>query len=409
MRVGYIATMKRGLPTFVYRELEELTYKGAAVAIFTTKYAPGLYMPKPEWPLVRLRPLLVALRQPWHLLRTPRRYVQLLSLARQTRSLVDFMIGCDYAAKMRRLGVSAIHCVEGLHALAIGYYCHQLTNLPLSVTIHADALYMGGDWPITRRALHACRFVTTVCEFNRRKLIDEFGLLPKRVHVVRLFVDPQAFRPDPALKVLIVGQWSKRKGHETLLRALKALERDDVRVWVTGEGTWGSVGDYEDVRGLAHELGVADRVTFFGSVSESVLRVLYQTCDVFCLPSRKYVVNEGLPVSLMEAMACAKPVISTRHAGIPELVPEILVEENDVAGIARALTYLADHPQARQEMGLRNRQIVEREYSVANVTEMRDLFASVVPEPATISLQETKDHESVDYWRSRVHRLMSGQ
>jgi colanic acid/amylovoran biosynthesis glycosyltransferase len=159
------------------------------------------------------------------------------------------------------------------------------------------------------------------------------------------------------------------------------------------------VGDYEDVQGLAHELGVADRVTFFGSVSESVLRVLYQTCDVFCLPSRKYVVNEGLPVSLMEAMACAKPVISTRHAGIPELVPEILVEENDVAGLARALAYLADHPQVRHEMGLRNRKIVEREYSAANVAQMEELLTS---EPRANSRQEGKDYEDVGHRRSGV-------
>jgi glycosyltransferase involved in cell wall biosynthesis len=318
------------------------------------------------------------LHQPWHLLRSPRRYGQLLLLAWRTRSLVDLLIGCDYAAHMRRLGVSAIHCVEGLHALAIGYYCHQLTGLPLSVTIHADALYMGADWPIVGRALHACRFVTTVCEFNRRILIDEFGLPPERVHVVRLFVDLEAFRPEPAVKVLIVGQFSQRKGHETLLRALKALHRDDIRAWVVGEGTWGSVGDYVDVRRLAMDLGVSDRVTFFGSVSEEALRALYQACDIFCLPSRKYVVNEGLPVSLMEAMACAKPVISTRHAGIPELVPEILVEEEDVAGLAEALAYLADHPELRREMGHRNRQIVEQGYTAANAVQMQELLAATL-------------------------------
>ena len=204
MLVAYVTTMKRGLPSFVYRELKHMASNGIEVAVFTTKYAPGLYMPQADWPLVRMRPGLIALRQPWHVLRSPGRYGQLLLLAWRTRSLVDFVIGCDYAAHMRRLGVSAIHCVEGLHTLAIGYYCHELTGLPLSVTIHADALYMGADWPVVRRALHACRFVTTVCEFNGRKLIDEFGLPPERVHVVRLFVDLEAFRPDSAVKVLIV-------------------------------------------------------------------------------------------------------------------------------------------------------------------------------------------------------------
>lgn len=405
MRIAYITTMKRGLPTFVYRELEQLASGGAEVAIFTTKCGPGLYMPKPEWPLVRLQPARVAWSQPIHLLRSPGRYGQLLSFARQTRSLVDFVIGCNYATHMHRLGISAIHCVEGLHALAIGYYCHAWTGLPLSVTIHADALYMGREWPIVCTALHACRFVTTVCEFNRRKLIEEFDLPPERVHVVRLFVDTEAFLPDLTVKVLIVGQFSQRKGHETLLRAIQMVQRNDIRVWVVGEGTWGSVGDDVDVRRLACDLGVADRVTFFGSVSEAVLRTLYQTCDIFCLPSRKYVVNEGLPVSLMEAMASAKPVISTRHAGIPELVPDVLVEENDVAGLAEALAYLADHPEIRLEMGLRNRQIVMQDYSIANAAYMGKLFAS--NQLDNVAAREVAN-EDTGYRRSGIHRIVPG-
>lgn len=375
MRVAYITTMKKGLPAFVYRELEQLAASGTQIAVFTTKHAPGLYMPHSDWPLVRLQPALVALRQPWHFLRSPKRYGQLLAEARHTRSLADFSIGCDYAMQMRRLEVEAIHCVEGLHALAVGYYCHAMTGLPLSVTIHADALYMGADWPIVHRALHACRFVTTVCEFNRRKLIEEFGLPREQVHVVRLFVDLETLRPDAAVKVLIVGQFSKRKGHETLLRALQVLNRQDIRLWVVGGGTWGSVGDDVDVPQLARDLGVADRVTFFGSVSDQVLRTLYQACDVFCLPSRKYVVNEGLPVSLMEAMACGKPVISTCHAGIPELVPDILVKEEDFGALADALALLADHPDLRREMGERNRHIVEQDYSAANVKQMQHLLS----------------------------------
>lgn len=374
MRIAYLTTMKRGLPTFVYRELAELTRLGAQVAVFTTKYARGLYMPQADWPVVRLRPALAALRLPLHWARAPLACARLAAQAVQTHSLIDFVVGCDYAPHLKALKIDRLHCVEGLHALAIGYYCHALTGLPLSVTIHADALYMAGDWPIIHTALHACDFVTTVCDFNRRKLIEDFHLPPERVRVVRLFVDADVLRPDQAVKVLIVGQFSQRKGHETLFKALAQLPQCTVRVWVVGEGTWGSVGDYVDVRQLARDLGVAERVTFFGSVSDDGLRALYQACDIFCLPSRKYVVNEGLPVSLMEAMACGKPVISTRHAGIPELVPDILIDENDATALAEALIYLTDHPEARQSMGERNRGIVRQHYSPANVRQLHSLY-----------------------------------
>ncbi len=406
-KIAYITTMKRGLPTFVYRELAQLAAAGLVPAVFTTKFAPGLYMPDADWPLVRLRPFFTLIRQPVLFLRRPGRYLRLLALARQTNSLVDFLVGCDYAARMEKMGVTTVHCVEGLHSLAIGYYCHLLTGLPLSVTVHADALYMSDDWPIVHRALAACQFVTTVCEFNRAKLIDEFGLPPEHVHVVRLFVDYNAFKPNDKVKVLIVGQFSQRKGHETLLKAIKKLNRDDIHLWVVGEGTWGSVGDFVNVRQLAEDLNVTDRVTFFGSVSEAVLRVLYQTCDIFCLPSRKYVVNEGLPVSLMEAMACAKPVISTHHAGIPELVPDILIAENDDAALAEALAYLADNPQVRQEMGVRNRQIVMQNYSTTNVAQMVDLFKGTSSLPGGTDLEEVDDARN-GHRRSRIHRVVSG-
>jgi colanic acid/amylovoran biosynthesis glycosyltransferase len=377
MRVAYITTMKRGLPSFVYRELEFLSQAGLEVGVFATKFADGLFMPDLAWLFHRMRPLLIVLCQPLHLLRWPRRYVRLLRVALKTRSLVDFLVACDFAAMMKHWSIKSVHCIEGLHALAIGYYCHQLLDLPLSVTIHTDALYMPDDWPIFKTAIHACHFVTTVCQFNREKLIQEHRLPAERVHLVRLGVDTGYFRPDSTVKVLIVAQFSQRKGHENLFRALKKLNRDNIHLWVVGSDTWGSIGDHVDVRQLAHDLDVTDRITFFGDLSGPFLRVLFQNCDIFCLPSRKYLINEGIPVSLMEAMACAKPVISTYHAGIPELVPEILVRENDVSALAEALAFLADRPKVRREMGQRNRKIIQRDYSITNAKRMRELFLTV--------------------------------
>ena len=77
--------------------------------------------------------------------------------------------------------------------------------------------------------------------------------------------------------------------------------------------------------------------------------------------------SEGVPVSLMEAMSYQKPIVSTYHTGIPELVPDILVAENDVDGLAKGLAHLADNPELRRKMGLRNRQIVLSRYNKDNV------------------------------------------
>jgi colanic acid/amylovoran biosynthesis glycosyltransferase len=73
-------------------------------------------------------------------------------------------------------------------------------------------------------------------------------------------------------------------------------------------------------------------------------------------------------------MSYGKPVISTRHAGIPELVEEILVEENNVEELAKAIELLADNPDLRRKLGERNRKIIEERYSKKNVLKLRDIF-----------------------------------
>ncbi|MBI2954668.1 MAG: glycosyltransferase family 4 protein [Chloroflexi bacterium] len=393
LHIGYIASMKRSLPSFVYREIKELMDLGVSITLFATKQGKGIYMPDRSWRFYPLRPVRTLGWQPLAFASRPAQYTRLFGEALRSRSLLHFAIACDFARAMERHRVTAIHCVEGLHSMYIGYYCKKLLGLPLSVMIHADSLYIGSKWPVFRDALRACDQIATVCEYNRVKLVEEFGIPQEKIKVVRLCVDTEAFGPSNKINILIVGQFSMRKGHDTLFKAVRALRRPDIHVWVVGDGTWGN-GDYADVRGLAREIGIQAQVTFFGSVSEDLLRILYRSCDVFCLPSRTYIVKEGLPVSLMEAMASERPVISTRHAGIPELVPDILVEEDDFDGVARAIAYLADNPDVRERMGKRNRAIVEQHYSIRNIEQIRDLF-----------LEEALNAEGNDYRRGRVRRL----
>jgi colanic acid/amylovoran biosynthesis glycosyltransferase len=118
-----------------------------------------------------------------------------------------------------------------------------------------------------------------------------------------------------------------------------------------------------------------------GRQSGVVLEIIYSACDIFCLPSyTEYYPDgmpaerEGIPVALMEAMAWGKPVISTKHAGIPELVEEILVEEKNVQELKSAICYLLDNPDKWKEMGKRNRAIIAEKYSKDNVRILAEIF-----------------------------------
>ena len=173
--------------------------------------------------------------------------------------------------------------------------------------------------------------------------------------------------------MLIVGEFSERKGHETLLKAIQEPGMDDFEVWVVGGRPWGK--EYFDVQKYVQKHNLQDKVVIWGRVSEELLKLLYKNCDIFCLPSRttKKGVKEGIPVALMEAMYFAKPIISTYHTGIPELVPEILIPENDYKALAQALIKLKS-PELRKELGLKNKKIVEEKYNKRNVEKIAQIL-----------------------------------
>ncbi len=386
MRVAAIASMKQGLEHFVFRELMFLHEHGFAVSLFPTKYQSGLYNPKDGWAVHYWKPLAVVLSNVLGFLRAPLLYVRLLAEALSTRSVVDVLFAWDFVRAMDNVDV--IYATFGDHKLYIGYYCKRITGKPMVVKIHAYELYHNPNPGMFVRALSASDEITTVTEYNREYLADHFGIDRSAVHVVRLGIDTEAYRPEAKFAILIVGFFVERKGHAVLFEAVKALNRRDIEVWVVGD--IGPDNFPTDVRAVAAEIGVERQVAFFGKQSGNALRALYRSCDVFCLPchtdSRGG--KEGFPTVLIEAMAMGKPVITTRHVEIPRIVDEILVDENDVQGLAQAIerTYQSAH--LRQRLGEKNRRIAEQVFSPRNAERMAALLSGAaehqdtrVPQP----------------------------
>ncbi len=386
LRVAAIASMKQGLEHFVYGELMFLHAQGFAISLFPTKYHSGLYDPKDDWGVHYWKPWAIALSNVVGFLRAPLLYLRLLAEALSTRSLIDVLFAWDFVRAMDHADV--IYATFGDHKLFIGYYCKRIIARPLVVKIHAYELYHNPNPGMFLRALSACDEITTVTEYNREYLADHFGIDPSAVHVVRLSIDTKQYRPEIKFVILIVGFFVERKGHSVLFQAVKALGRPDIEIWVVGD--IGPDNFPTDVRALAAEIGVDGQVAFFGKQSGNALRALYRSCDVFCLPchtdSRGG--KEGFPTVLMEAMAMGKPVITTRHVEIPRIVDEILVDENDVQGLAQAIerTYQSVH--LRQRLGEKGRRIAEQVFSPRNAERMAALLSGAaerqdtrVPQP----------------------------
>ena len=128
---------------------------------------------------------------------------------------------------------------------------------------------------------------------------------------------------------------------------------------------------------LARSLGIGERVIFTGYRRE--LLPVYASFDIFLLTSRR----EGLPNSLLEAMAMGLPVVTSDVAGAKELVVDgqtgFVLPQGDVAGIAQALTTLAADDRKRTQMGQAGRERVERDFSFATrMYRIEDLYQRVI-------------------------------
>ena len=370
LRLGVVASMKRGLEQFIYREVCHFEDAGAQISLFPTKQGKGLYAPRETWNTVSWNPAKVLLRQPLVFLSMPIQYLKVLMTAIRYRSVIDFLLAAYFANEMRPL--DAIYCTFGDRKLFVGYFAKLLLGKPLLCTVHAYELYQNPNPDLFQKALQACDQLITISNFNCQILKDKFGIPPERVEIVTYSINLNEYRPQKKFIILIVGFFVERKGHEVLFQAVKSLGKPDIEIWVVGGE--GAESDSVDVRAMASHLELDSQVAFFGKQSGTALRAFYQACDLFCLPCHfdAVGVGEGFPNVIIEAMACGKPVISSKHVGIPEILEHTCVAEKDVAGLASAIDRLYRSETLRLHEGKRNRELAEQHFSPSNVQRTLD-------------------------------------
>lgn len=174
-----------------------------------------------------------------------------------------------------------------------------------------------------------------------------------------------------------VGRINSEKDLETWLRAASAVAQKypQARFVIVGDGRDGATG--ASLERLASELGMRNQVLFPGYRSD--LQSVYSAFDVFMLSSRR----EGLPNSLLEAMAMGLPVVTTDVAGAKELVVDgqtgFVLPQGDAMGMGQALLKLVEDRLLLKRMGEEGRRRVEREFSFANrMSRIENLYADVI-------------------------------
>ena len=374
MKVAYVISMvKGGVPAFTYREIDVLSSNGYQIALCPLTYKIGPYMPKSEWPIFRFNFVKLLISQIIMFFTQPIKYLSLFALSLRMKTLREFAIGMCFSRDMERWGAEHIHCHFGDSKLYTGYYCSIWLNLPMTVTVHAYEIHSNPNDKMFKLAIERCSKIVVQSHFNKNLVIQNFGVREDKIALIRAHGDMSGSCGSNSLKLLMVAEFREKKGHQILISAVKKLDRENITLWIVGDGPL-------NVRGMAVEAGIENQTVFLGMVGKDLLNILYDSCDIFVLPSRtaKDGDSEGIPAVLMEAMSHAKPVISTKHAGIPELVEDILVEENDVDALADAIARLADDPGIRSQMGKRNYNIIKSKYSDQAVLQLGELYKSSV-------------------------------
>lgn len=366
MPIAYIVAIGAGLESFVYREVDAITSMGQEIILFATKYVKGdIYSPKDDWQCHYMSIVALVLQLPWLICLSILKPVLLVE-AIKTNSVVDLLFALKYAPIMKKHKVKQIHCHFGDHKLFIGYYCKKLTGLPLSVTIHSHELHVNPNEKMFEIAINQCDRIFAISQLAIDILLNRYAVNSDKLILSKLPLDLDTWNNIKPIRVVTVGRFQPQKGFNYLFEAAK-LVSDNVEFIVIGFGPL-------DVRAMAEEMGVSHKITFFEKMNQSQLKFIYQSCDIYCLPSITHPEQgkEGIPVVLMEAMSCGMAVVATDAGAVNELVENILIEEKSSEKLASAIQRLADDKVLRERQAERNIQIVREKHSLENLKTFSD-------------------------------------
>ena len=273
-------------------------------------------------------------------------------LARQVIYMAE---GAYVAARAQTLGLRHIHAHFGTNSTRVAAYAQLFGGPRFSFTVHGpeefdntQPLDLGGK-------LALARFCVTVSSYGRSQMYR--WAAPgdwAKVQVVHCGLDLDRWA-DPAplpagpFHMVAVGRFAEQKGFGLLIRAFAQAWRQNpaLRLSLVGDGELRAQIESQ----IAAE-GMGTAVTLLGWQDESGVRAAMNAAHALGTPS----FAEGLPVVIMEAMACARPILATYIAGIPELVRPgsegWLVPAGDDGALARAMRQAAETtPEVLAAMG----------------------------------------------------------
>lgn len=397
IRVAYLVNQyPKGSHTFIRREIVALEQLGVSVERFSVRRCPEDLVDSAD--LEERDRTRVILSGGWvgllataavELARQPLRGLRAFRMAsrigwRSDRGWLRHMAylaeACVLRAWLREARIPHLHAHFGTNSAAVAMLCRELGGPPYSITVHGQEEFDKPEAISLGEKVERSAFTATISAYSRSQIYRHTD--PShwaKIHVVRCGVDesyaqtPDA--PPSARRLIYVGRLCPGKGLTLMLEAASRLRADglDFEIALAGDGPMRS-----DLEQRIEQLGLGHTIRLLGWCDGPRVRRELVVSRALVLPS----FAEGLPLVLMEALAAGRPVVSSRLAGIPELVRDgesgWLVTPGDVDELAEAMRRALEAPaELLERFGATGFQRVRRLHDVrGQAAVLRDLFAA---------------------------------
>lgn len=292
---------------------------------------------------------------------------------------------------IRKYDIEIIHAHSTIPTGLIGVIVAKIIGKSVFITAHGMDINNFENHPLFKRllafSLNNCSKTIAVSGDLAKKMIS-LGISKNKIMISRNAVDTDRFKPfknealrnihkikDNDILLLFVGYLDTFKGIFELINAFYDVNKRNKNsmLMIIGEGP-----KYDELKKKVFELDLEKSVIFTGKVSPVNVHEYYQSADIFVLPSY----TEGIPISILEAMACGLPIVSSDVGGIPEVVKDcengFLVPPKDKKQLAVKLDVLIEDSNLRKKFAKNSIQIINDEFNIKNkIHELIKLYAEV--------------------------------
>jgi glycosyltransferase involved in cell wall biosynthesis len=385
LRVGYILRKFPVLSeTFILNEILELEAQGIEVEIFSVekpndpRFHKDLHKLKA---LVTFIPDVLKLNSLWkHRKKAVKKfrsgYQKAQSYALWQRSptlMLRLLQSCYVANEAAKKKIDHFHAHFATRATSIAFLSSMISGIPYSFTAHAVDIFKETlNKNALKKKIEYANFVVGVSEYNKNYLTAISPISAQKIVKIHNGIDLNQFKSnniknDSLFTFLCVARFVEKKGHKVLIEACDILKKQGVnfQCLLIGQGTLQS-----DIECSIKEKGLKENVKILGPRTHDEVLEQFHQSHVYVLPciTGKDGNKDGLPVAIVEALACGIPVITTPMTGNPEVVKDLhnglLVPFEDHQRTAEAMKMMIDDQALYHKLCSNARSSVDRTFNL---------------------------------------------